>query len=466
MNDFSEMSQQIAAWLPKARWFAGKGAAISGVSVVDATNLPGTGIVLTIIAVDDGNSLTRYAVPVFADTGVDAASTGPFAGWLLETVRGESAIPAQHGRVVGRSVSPPGGHPGPAGSATGPHSIAPLGGDASNTSLLVHQAGTALAVKLVRRSEPGLQPEVEVGRFLTETAGWQRTPALRGWLQYEPDDAGPPTVLATVHAFLPECKPAWEFLCDVLASDRDGKAIDATCVPMAASLGAITGEMHLALASRADISAFAPAAEHEADRRRTAHAMADRIRRVLGHAATRASTFPSAMATRLTRVAAAKDRLAEACLAVTDLGGVQRIRVHGDYHLGQVLARPNGDAYVIDFEGEPARSLQERAEKTSPCKDIAGMCRSFDYLLRYAAVSTGRPYVATELAALEAAFLAAYRERAAGQEWWPPDDALATRLLAVWKIDKAVYELAYEIDNRPDWVEVPLGALETLLDAG
>jgi maltose alpha-D-glucosyltransferase/alpha-amylase len=136
------------------------------------------------------------------------------------------------------------------------------------------------------------------------------------------------------------------------------------------------------------------------------------------------------------------------------------IRVHGDYHLGQLLVAEKGSVLVIDFEGEPGRPLAERRGKTAAAKDVAGMCRSFDYLLRHVAKLTGRPYDTADLERLEACYLAAYREVAAGQPWWPADRETADALLAVFKLDKAIYELAYELNNRPDWIDVPLAAIE------
>ena len=119
-----------------------------------------------------------------------------------------------------------------------------------------------------------------------------------------------------------------------------------------------------------------------------------------------------------------------------------------------------GSVLVIDFEGEPGRTLAERREKTAAAKDVAGMCRSFDYLLRHVAKSSAKPYAAADLARLEACYLGAYREVALGQPWWPADPTTADALLAPFKLDKAIYELAYELSNRPDWIDVPLAAIE------
>ena len=137
------------------------------------------------------------------------------------------------------------------------------------------------------------------------------------------------------------------------------------------------------------------------------------------------------------------------------------IRVHGDYHLGQVLVGPHDEqVLVIDFEGEPGRELEQRRAKTSAAKDVAGMCRSFDYLVRVAAQQSGVAADPADTALLEATFLTAYQAKAAGAAWWPADSTAAMALLATYKLDKLLYELAYELHNRPDWIEVPLTALE------
>lgn len=454
------LAEQVATWLSRARWFAGKGRRLDRVSIADVATLGQTGLLLAILEVTSGEERSRYAVPVHAMDGTDAAATPAFAGWLVDSIRQGAATPAPYGRLIGCSVD--GGAALPVTAERSIPEVVTLGGDASNTSLVARLPASAFAIKLIRRCEAGPQPEVEVGRFLTGVVGWPRTPALRGWLEYEPSDGSPRSVIATLHDFLPGCQTAWDAFGKILAGDAAG-SLPQRCIQMAASLGRVTGEMHAALASRPDVPAFAPEPEHPADRHHAAESMASRVRRVLAHAAQASARFPPIVAARLAAVATAANRIASDCLAVAEVPGGQRIRVHGDYHLGQVLVRDDGEIVVIDFEGEPARSLAERSAKTSPFKDVAGMCRSFDYLVRHASVMTGRPARDTDLATLEDAFLAAYRQQAAGHAWWPADDALADRLLAAWKLDKVVYELAYEIDNRPDWVEVPLGALEDFL---
>jgi starch synthase (maltosyl-transferring) len=451
----------IIPWLPEARWFAGKGSSIKEVTVADIVTLPGTDIHLAVVDIATEAVTDRYVTPLYGCSKIDAAAAPAFASWLLDSLTREDETLAVHGRFVGRAVERIFGGTAQRVAHGDTIEVNALGNDASNTSLVVRRGTSEFAIKLFRRCVAGPQPEVEVGRFLTGVVGWHRTPALLGWIEYEPADGGPATVIATLHEFLPGCQSAWDFAGRLLATDTAG-ALPEPCVALAASLGRLTGEMHTALASHPDNPAFAPEADADAGRLVAADAMPDRVRRGLARAAKGCGHLPAATASRITSLCARADRMAAVCLDTATGGGGGRVRVHGDYHLGQVLVRPDGDLFVIDFEGEPSRTLVDRAAKTSPFKDIAGMCRSFDYLLRHAAITTGRPVKAGEHAALEGAFLAAYRSVVAGESWWPADEAVADRLLAAWKLDKAVYELLYEIDNRPDWIDVPLSALEEL----
>jgi maltose alpha-D-glucosyltransferase/alpha-amylase len=223
----------------------------------------------------------------------------------------------------------------------------------------------------------------------------------------------------------------------------------------------MTAEMHQALGRRTDLPAFAPTRPTAADAQAEANRMAEQATAVFGRATSHLDTLPTAVAADLCAVLSRQDAIVASlrrCAALES--DAMLIRVHGDYHLGQVLIRePGPEQLVIDFEGEPGRSLEDRRRKTSVCKDVAGMCRSFDYLLRHAARSGSTPYREADLTLLEATFLDAYRAVARGHAWWPADAATADRLLEVYKLDKAVYELAYELAHRPDWVEVPIAAL-------
>jgi maltokinase len=435
------ITDRIAAWLPTARWFAAKGESIGAVAVADQAELPG-GITLAIVEVTSaGGERSRYVVPVDRE-GRDASLAPAFAGWLVATSLSGGITTTARGALNGHATQ------SSAPSGFEAQTVAPLGGDASNTSMLVRAAGADYAVKLLRRCREGIQPEVEIGEFLSRDAPWDGTPRLRGWLEHRAD--GATTAIATVHDFAPGCTSAWDRLVALVGAGGLTGPHRAQIFGIVAALGHATAGMHRALGSRADLAAFAPEPATPAGRSAAAARMTAHAREVFTLAAAR---LPTALA-HPEQLIAGLEALGQLPTTARD------IRVHGDFHLGQVLVTPD-DAriLVIDFEGEPGRSLEERRAKTSVCKDVAGMCRSFDYLLRHVARTTGCTYRADDLARLEHTYLDAYREIARGHAWWPRDAAEADGLLAAYTLDKAIYELAYELQNRPDWVEVPLAAL-------
>jgi maltose alpha-D-glucosyltransferase / alpha-amylase len=444
----------IAAWLPSVRWYAGKQDATADVTLYDSAGLPGTAVTLALVDSAAGGSRDRYVMPLVG--GADAALSSDFAAWLAQTVFTEATLTADHGVVRGHCIPSPGEPPFTQGTTA----VAPLGGDASNTSLLVTRGQRQFAVKLFRRCRDGIQPEVEIGEVLSRDTAWRGTPRLLGWLDYAPTSGGS-IVLATVHEFAAGCLSAWDHLGPLvsaggLAGPRRGAILD-----VVAALGRVTADMHQALGRRADLPAFAPIHPTAADAQAEASRMAEHATAVFARATSRLETLPTSVAADLRVVLGRRDEIVASLRrwAAIESDAVL-IRVHGDYHLGQVLIRePGPEPLVIDFEGEPGRSLEERRRRTTVCKDIAGMCRSFDYLLRHAARSGSTPYRAADLELLEATFLDAYRAVARGQAWWPADATKADALLAVYKLDKAMYELAYELAHRPDWVEVPLAAL-------
>jgi trehalose synthase-fused probable maltokinase len=448
----------IAAWLPGARWFADKGRVIAGVAVADACPA-GDGIVLAIVDVRfAAGESSRYAVPVAAATGADACCTPAFAAWLVHAaVSGHACGSAAGGfqghAAPGQRVPPP----------TGPVAVVPLGGDASNTSFLVRSTGRQFVCKLLRRCRPGIQPEVEIGEFFATAAPWAGTPPLRGWLEYRPRDAAGPIAVATVHDFAADCATAWDLLGGLVAEGGLEGGCRERVLSIAGALGRGTAGMHAALASRPDVPAFAPVSPSSADMHAAADALAAHAESVFDLVAERAASLPAAVAARLRAVLAARTGLLRRLRNLAAIGPAATvIRVHGDYHLGQVLIAPDDRVLVIDFEGEPGRTLEARRARAFACKDVAGMCRSFDYLLRHAAATGAAAHRPEDAAAIERHFLDAYLSIAAGRPWWPADPRDAARLLAIHTLDKALYELAYEIRNRPDWITVPLAAVETL----
>lgn len=463
----AELATAIAAWLPEARWFAEKGSSLERVAVAEAVPVA-AGIVLCLVDATAGGATTRYVVPVDAESGADAAATPAFAGWLVDVISSGREIPSGRDgsacRLVGHAIDIRTGLNAEAAAAW-LIEVEPLGTDASNTSLRVRQGGRDLVVKLVRRCRSGIQPEVEVGEFFATHTDWRGTPRFHGWLDHVAAVSGAVTVLATLHEFTPGCTGAWGALLELatdggLAGPQRQRLLDAV-----AALGRLTAAMHDALASRPDVPAFAPVRASAAEWDQLVAGLATHARSVFDDVAEAADRHPPVQAVRLRGiVAGAPQLIARLEGPPAASGGVPLIRVHGDYHLGQVLIpRGAGEPLVIDFEGEPARLLDERRRKLPAAKDVAGMCRSFDYLLRCAAAAGGPTYREDDRVIIEARFLDAYGAIATGKAWWPADPAAAAGLVTMFTLDKAIYELAYELHNRPEWVDVPLTALEGML---
>jgi len=477
--DDATIASRLARSLPTARWFADKAASIASVILHERVAITAGSpveLVLADVHLVDLAPVPRYVAVIGLD-GLDAAATPAAAGWLVEMALNGSSLAGRHGNIVGHSVDRRAarvGHFPPADALT----VMPIGGDASNTSFVVRSRSAGWIVKLFRRCRDGIQPEVELGDFFAAASPWPGTPRLCGWLEYVPADgplAAASTALATVHEFAAGYTTGWDQLVGLLSSSPSGVeplagATGNEVLAIVAALGRATGQMHQALAARPDLPDFAPESTTPAGRQATAMGMAAHAEQVFTLIESRRTQFAPAIASRLAAVLAARSRLMSRFDSLPRIvGATSDIRVHGDYHLGQVLvvahdteqlAADHSRVLVIDFEGEPGRSLAERRSKTAAAKDVAGMCRSFDYLLRHVAKSTCRPYAAADLEHLETCYLDAYRAVAVGQPWWPAHRATADTLLAVFKLDKAIYELAYELNNRPDWIDVPLAAVE------
>jgi maltose alpha-D-glucosyltransferase/alpha-amylase len=359
----------------------------------------------------------------------------------------------------------------------------------SNTSAIF---GDRLIMKLFRRQQPGQNPDVEIGRFLTEQAKFSNTPPFGGSIEVRRDGEEPATV-ALLQGLVQNEGDGWQWTLEeldryyestasvkspVVASTTEpgevhpeARAHAALYLDAAATLGRRTGEMHLALASGHD-PAFAPQAPASGD----LESMRDRL---AGHAA---QAF-DLLKMNLSRLP--EDTVEAAGLALSRRGALlaqfralpgltnvgQWTRIHGDYHLGQVL-RSKGDFVILDFEGEPARPLAERREKHSPLKDVAGMLRSFSYAAFVALTqyTTRRPEDYAQLeswarlweASVSTEFLRAYREANANSRIVPAERKDFDALLKIYMLDKALYELVYELNNRPAWIRIPLHGILSL----
>lgn len=348
----------------------------------------------------------------------------------------------------------------------------------SNSSMIV---GDTAVIKVLRRIEGGVHPETEMTRFLTE-AGYANTPALLGEV-VRVDAEGVGHTLIVAQRFVRNQGDAWQWTLDTVSRavdtaihtelDEAGEA-DAMAgyLPFAAAMGRRLAEMHATLATPDTAPAFAPEPASEADARSWADAARHQLEAAFA-ALERARPAASAATTALIdEVVAARGALEAALPKLAAAGsGTLKTRIHGDFHLGQILAA-QGDAYLIDFEGEPAKSITQRRAKASALRDVAGLLRSFDYA--GASVSRAVP-VSTDRAAersnsmlqrfvtdASAAFVEAYRAVAgAAEHKWVSDEAWED-LLRLFLIEKSAYEICYESANRPGWLAIPLGGLAAI----
>jgi maltose alpha-D-glucosyltransferase/alpha-amylase len=336
-----------------------------------------------------------------------------------------------------------------------------------------------LILKLYRRHEVGVNPECELDQFLTERAHFTHVPPYAGSLEYEHD--GQSATLGILQGVVPSEGDGWTGAMDELqryyeacapkpfpAGSPDPREHVGIYLDAAATLGRRTAELHLALASAGDDPDLAPEPLGPEDLTRLANDFHDRAARAFDRLKDNLPRLPDE-AVEDAGLVLRRRREMLARLRDLDRGiGGRRIRVHGDYHLGQVL-RAKGDYVILDFEGEPMRPLSERRIKHSPLRDVAGMLRSFSYaayaaLLGYTArrpeeVDRLEPWARLWEGSTSAAFRRAYREAMAGSDLLPATEAGVTALLESYVIDKALYELLYELDNRPTWVRIPLWGL-------
>jgi maltose alpha-D-glucosyltransferase/alpha-amylase len=373
-------------------------------------------------------------------------------------------------------------------------------GEQSNSSVTI---GGMVMLKLIRHVVPGIHPEAEMTRRLTH-AGYTNSAALLGEI-VRVDEDGTPHTLALAHTVITNQGDAWSWTMDYLKHVLEAATLAPTTaedyeedlrgyLAFAAAIGRRLAELHATLAQPVDDPAFEPHRATRADAERRAAdvvAMLDRAMKALESARGR---IDARAAERANWLLEQRDRLVA---VIGELAALEadtlHIRIHGDFHLGQVLVA-QGDAYIIDFEGEPARPLEERRAKSSALRDVAGLLRSFDYAAatladgESAAAATGAPaspatsdgappevnpveqakrqrrrYLSERFSTIAGeAFLAAYREvaRAAPNRWFEPPAERALVDLAL--MEKAAYEICYEAAHRPEWVNIPLTGLTEL----
>lgn len=426
----------LAEHIRTARWFGAKSRTIQTVRVIDsATWTSGSTVSLVDVVYADAGPPDTYVLV----TDLDAASVGRD---LLDHFRGQSVPTDRGGRlefrptrlfdeVVDAAASEP---------------VSLMRGEQSNTSL---RYGDVLILKLFRRVQYGPNPDVEIGVFLIEHTAFRGTPGVVGTLDYVAPD-GRQASVALLQQFVRNRGDAWVTTLDrlslVLAGGDPSSSLTAV-----ERLASTTAELHLALASASsDDHAFRPERITTADLDQWRAAIASDVDRA------RQALVARGIRTDLAEL----DRRTDGIRALI---GAEKTRHHGDYHLGQVLETPQGEFLIIDFEGEPAKPLGIRRERRSPLRDVAGLLRSLDYA-RHAALRAGDQTSTTRHERGNAWYLAArtlFLERyldtvRAGRPGLLPGD-VATALDAL-ELEKAAYEVLYELNNRPDWLPIPLAA--------
>jgi maltokinase len=318
-----------------------------------------------------------------------------------------------------------------------------VGAEQSNTSIVFDDE---LILKVFRRLEAGINPELEMLRFLTEH-GFENIAQLGGWYQYS---GGPMSAtLGILQEYVRAGIDGWELALDELAADPEG------FLARLRRLGTVTGEMHTVLASNASDPSFCPETPSVETLGLLTATIDEEIRKVF-------LDLPDDD-DRLQPIAGRAEEVREQLRMLTHVASLGKvIRTHGDYHLGQTLWASE-DWVLLDFEGEPARSLPERRRKRSPLRDVAGMLRSFAYAATAASILRGSPAPEGWEGEARAQFLEGYLE-SVDHTLLPPGQQAVDRLLAVFELEKAVYELRYELDNRPDWVQIPVAGIQRLIE--
>lgn len=515
----------LPAFLRAQRWFGGKARQLRSVTIADSVHSTvGTGeIDWLILAVTFAEGMTdHYLLPVGTAPGsaaadlfetqrqflvarltdgreervlFDALADDAFCNLLLADISAGAKFASRHGTITAQPTT------ALAALRGNPHHPLPVvRGPATSSNSLVFY-GRRLLLKLFRRLEPGINPDFEIGRFLTEKTDFRSAPRVGGVIEYH-HQTGTMT-LGILQALVLNQGDGWEqavhelgryyerasgrrrgpdalvreerSLLELSEADPPPIAVETigTYLQAAALLGRRTAELHQALASSTADAAFAPepltAADFEA-------LLAD-----LQHYGAQAMTALKANLERLpaplrgagAQLLADGPALLERRRNEPPAGrGAAKIRCHGDYHLGQVLWVEN-DYILLDFEGEPTRTVEERRAKQSPLKDVAGMLRSFDYaayagLFAYAQshpddLEPLEPWARLWQQWVSAAFLRQYRATAAGAVFLPSDRHDLAALLDLFMLAKALYELVYELNNRPDWVRIPLEGIRGLL---
>ncbi len=429
----------IIEFVTTQRWFGSKTRNVSHATVVDRAQLraaePTLELQLVEIRFDTG---THETYQLLTDDSLDALADPRQVRELVHMIRTGAKVPAEEGVVEFAQVE------GFAGLGQELREARSIDAEQSNTSIVFDEE---LILKVFRRVEAGVNPELELLRFLTER-GFENIAQLAGWYSYtgSPMDA----TLGILQQFVAGGRDGWDLALDTMPKGEGSNAF----LRSLHSLGEVTGRMHTLLGSDPADPNFCPEQPSAESLGMLTARIDDDIESIF-------LELPDDNED-LAPIRGRGEEVRERLQLWTHVGSIGRvIRHHGDFHLGQTLWTGE-DWVILDFEGEPARSLPERRRKRSPLRDVAGMLRSFAYAASATSLLRGVEPAADWEQRARAEFLDGYRSTI--DPTLVPAGSAMDRLLAVFELEKAVYELRYELNNRPEWVKIPVAGVLRMLE--
>jgi maltokinase len=428
--------QALIEFVTGQRWFGSKTREVIHAHVVDNAVLreeePRLEMQLVELGFDTG---THETYQLLTDHEYDALAEPRQVRELVHMLRGGRNVPAAEGVVEFGVVE------GFAGVGQELREARAISAEQSNTSIVFDEE---LILKVFRRLEAGINPELEMLRFLTERS-FENIAQLAGWYAYtgRPMDA----TLGILQRFVPDGLDGWELALDSVGTNAE------SFLARLRRLGEVTGRMHTVLGSDPSDPNFCPEETSAEALGLLTASVDDEIEAIF-------LELPEDNE-ELDPIRGRGEEVRERLRLLTHIGGVGRvIRHHGDFHLGQTLWADD-DWVILDFEGEPARTLPERRRKRSPLRDVAGMLRSFAYVASAAPLRRNVEVPPTFEERARSEFLDGYRSSV--DPTLVPTGTSLDKLLAVFELEKAVYELRYELNNRPEWIRIPVAGIVRML---
>ena len=451
--------EDLREWVQRQRWYASKSRAIAGIDIVETITLREDPLLLLALVqtrfATGTHELYQLPLALRAPDGPEATARGESIAHTDEwTVYDALAEPAEAIELLRRieatdEITTVDGHfsfhqfDGAVPQLSETSAVRLMGVEQSNSSVVFDDK---IVLKVFRKLEPGVNPELEVLRFLT-WRGFPNIAPLHGWYDYEGQAFA--STLGVAQEFLPDAVGGWELALDEIWSAPD------VFLERLGGLGTVTAELHTCLASDASDPAFSPDEPSQEALSLLTATIDEDIERIF-------LRLPDDDE-RLAPIAGRGQDVRERLAARAQVGVSGRvIRTHGDYHLGQTLHTPRGWV-IIDFEGEPARPLPERRQKRSPLRDVASMLRSFAYVISAVDMLSRRRAPADFEQRARERFLEHYFA-AVDPTLIPGGEAVIDNLLSIYELEKAIYELRYELNNRPDWISIPVAGIARILE--